>query len=96
MSDCHRLGYLEGSVLDATYGHGRFWRDYRPPKLVPLDLDRTYGVMVADFTALPLVDDSFDTVVFDPPYKLNGTPTHSLDFHYGVGSNRWVLARAIG
>ena len=26
-----------------------------------------------DFTDLPVEDDTFDTVVFDPPYKLDGT-----------------------
>lgn len=84
--DCYRLGYLNGIVADITYGHGRFWRDYRPPNLIAFDIDRKCGVTVADFTALPLVDATIDTVVFDPPYKLNGTPTLDLDATYGVGT----------
>jgi hypothetical protein len=37
-----------------------------------------------DFTALPWPDRFFDAVTFDPPFKLNGTPTASVDQRYGV------------
>jgi SAM-dependent methyltransferase len=70
IADCARLGYLapDRRTIDPTYG------------LVAHDL-KLDGV---DFRALPHDDDSFDAAVFDPPYKLNGTPTASVDERYGV------------
>jgi hypothetical protein len=87
--DVARLGFLEGSVLDLTYGEGLFWTDFQPdpdlfvacdgnPKKVP---ELGY---CKDFTATGFQDGCADTVVFDPPYKLNGTPDERLDGRYGV------------
>jgi SAM-dependent methyltransferase len=56
--------YLQGEVLDCTYGRGSWWTRWRPPDLVAHDIDLD-GV---DFTNLPHPDNSFDTVCFDPPY----------------------------
>ncbi len=45
-----------------------------------------------DFTDLPYSDREFDAVVFDPPYKLNGTPsdTDGADERFGVHTpTRW-------
>lgn len=56
--------YLQGSVLDTTYGRGMWWRRHRPESLVTHDIELD-GV---DFRALPHPDNSFDTVCFDPPY----------------------------
>lgn len=80
--DLHRLGYLlkDMLVLDATYGKGTFWRKWQPFRLVMHDL-KLDGV---DFTNLPYDDFTFDAVVFDPPYKLNGTPDPMVDERYGV------------
>lgn len=55
-------------VVDVTYGHGNFWTDYRPLRLVAHDLIRD-GV---DFRDLPEDDASVDVVVFDPPYIAQG------------------------
>lgn len=68
-------------VLDATYGEGVWWTVYRPRHLIAHDLHTLDGV---DFTALPEVDGSIDVVAFDPPYKLNGTPTPEVDGRYGL------------
>jgi hypothetical protein len=94
--DCVRLGYLSSDdrVLDATYGEGRFWNLWRPVTLAMNDLDPECGNMHHDFTALPFDDRSWDVVVFDPPYKLNGTPSKggpaSSDGGYGVAvAARW-------
>lgn len=97
VADLHALGYItdEHDVLDATYGLGRWWNDYRPAKLVTNDLftpaDHAYDVM-----ALPWVED-FDVVAFDPPYKLNGTPSMggaaSSDVSYGVGTAATISER---
>lgn len=89
MADCARLGYLDGEVLDLTYGRGRFWNDYKPNILYTNDLDEETSAMYhVDFTATGWGDDRFDTVVFDPPYKLNGTGgSHPSDHGYGVANS---------
>ena len=68
--------YLDGaeSVLDVTFGRGKWWERYRPEHFRGHDL-ATDGV---DFTALPYEDDSWDVVVFDPPYIATGSPTNTL------------------
>lgn len=93
IADVARLGYLDGSVFDVTYGYGTFWKEWQPESLLRTDLDpvksldRPEGV---DFTRLPVEDESFDAVVFDPPYKLNGRPDDSIDERYGVHEmTRW-------
>jgi hypothetical protein len=81
IADVARLGYLQRDwkVLDPTYGLGSWWKDFRPKRLVKHDL-RLDGV---DFRKLPHRDRSFDAVAFDPPYKLNGTPSEP-DERYGA------------
>ena len=79
IAEAARLGYLEGHVLDCTYGRGVFWKRWRPEKLTTHDL-RLDGV---DFRDLPHPDGTFDTSVIDGPYKLNGTGSEP-DVRYGV------------
>lgn len=90
MAQCALLGHLDGVVADVTYNTGKFWREFRPPGLLAFDLDPRFGVTVADCRHLPLEDGSVDAVVFDPPYKLNGTVfgtgAGSADLIYGVES----------
>jgi hypothetical protein len=76
------LGYLrdDADLLDPTYGRGTFWKLWTPSHLVKHDL-KLDGV---DFRNLPYADGTFHQVVFDPPYKLNGTPTENVDERYGV------------
>lgn len=100
MLDCYVLGYIRqgDGVLDATYGLGRFWNDYKPKNLHRNDLNPgTDADTHYDFRAFPFCDRSFDVVVLDPPYKLNGTPSRggpaSLDVDYGVGQG-YVAWRA--
>jgi hypothetical protein len=83
IADVARLGYFRGPVLDATYGAGGFWKKYRPEHLCGTDL-RAGGIAHADFRELPFRDGAFETVVLDPPYKLNGRPDPSVDRRYGV------------
>lgn len=94
IADVARLGYLDGTVLDTTYGEaGGFWKVWRPEGLVAADVDPNIEDLdlVADFTCLPFADESFDSVVMDPPYRLNGTPTlGEFDSRYGIGAyTRW-------
>lgn len=56
--------YLSGSVLDVTYGEGRWWTRFTPDPFTFHDL-KIDGV---DFRALPHPDRSFETVCYDPPY----------------------------
>lgn len=88
---CFELGYLRDDegflVLDPTYGKGTFWKGRRPGGLMTSDL-YTDARFRYDFTNLPCGED-FDAVVYDPPYKLNGTPDYPDD-RYGVGTyTRW-------
>lgn len=69
------MGYLTGRVLDATYGKGTFWSKHRPKSLVTNDWDNSPTDHYYDFRELPDAwDEFFDSTVFDPPYKLDGTP----------------------
>lgn len=87
IADVARLGYLDGTVLDVTYGEGAFWRVYSPPGLLTNDLhkDNPTGLH-DDYRALSFDDNAVDAIVFDPPYKLNGTPAMgAMDERYGTG-----------
>lgn len=91
--DVARLGHLRRTdrILDVTFGLGRFWRLWWPTDgaLLGVDLDPTKSQTgePVDFTALPYPDRSWDVVVLDPPYKLNGTSREqdrAADEQYGV------------
>ena len=90
MADCAKLGYLTEPVLDATYGLGRMWRTHTPTLLFTNDR-HTQADRHDDFRYLSFADGSFGSVVFDPPYKLNGTSTgrgpSAADSAYGVGGD---------
>lgn len=92
IEDCARLGYLQADwyTLDPTYGEGTFWKQWRPFDLHATDLDPTKSPKAPqNFTALPMPDNWFDAVIFDPPYKLNGTPS-TPDERYGAAvPTRW-------
>jgi len=99
MRDCMALGYLDGRVLDVTYGQGRFWKLVVPPQLYRSDLDPAAECPLHwDFTDLPVADGWADTVVLDPPYKLNGKPSQggpaTSDASYGVGERRTPAERS--
>lgn len=78
-------GKPEWSILDATYGkHGGFWKDWKPEDLTTSDLYHPAD-LAWDYRAMPCDDCSFDVVVFDPPYKLNGTPAMGeMDERFGT------------
>lgn len=57
------------TVLDMTWGSGRFWDGSAPVDVVGLDRNPTRARNVcADFTRLPFRDGAFDVAIFDPPY----------------------------
>jgi hypothetical protein len=95
IADCAALGYIKltDRTLDTTYGLGRFWTDWCPATLARNDLDPARGNLHYDFTKLPFADRSWDVVVFDPPYRLTGTPDSggpaNSDTDYGITAMRW-------
>jgi hypothetical protein len=92
--DLHELGYIrdKDTVWDPTYGYGRWWTKYRPVNLVGTDIDpaKSGPLGSVDFTdAPPYWVRGVDVIAFDPPYKLNGTPSDP-DEPYGVHERaRW-------
>ena len=95
IEDLVALGYidLDGLILDPTYGLGRWWNLVKPKNLVACDIDpekSPIGYSV-DFRSTPWEDNTFDSVLFDPPYKLNGTSQgFGNDESYGVGNTRYI------
>lgn len=94
IADVARLGYIEGPVLDATYGEcGGFWKAWRPEDLTTNDLNADADLRY-DFRAFPLPDRAYTTVVYDPPYKLNGTPADDvMDQRFGTGQTMTIGER---
>ena len=90
IADVAELGWLKPTdrILDPTWGIGVFWTEWQPVngKLIGTDLnpEKSPTGKSIDFTNLPFKDGMFDAVVFDPPYKLNGTPDPEVDARYGV------------
>ena len=87
IADAASLGYIHGDILDATYGLGRFWSllPEVEPSVVKNDADPERGDFHSDFCSFPKDwQASFDTTIFDPPYKLNGTPSLPMDNDYGA------------
>lgn len=99
VADLATLQYLrpEWTTLDPTYGEGRWWTLWRPDHLITSDLHVPGATWAWDFTALPCRDRGVDAVVFDPPYKLNGTPSGggpaASDAAYGVGRKATAAQR---
>lgn len=82
IAQCAELGYLRKDIitLDPTYGKGRFWTKWCPDKLIGTDLDpdrSLWHLGGVNFTKLEATFEytRFEQIVFDPPYKLNGTST---------------------
>ncbi len=66
--DVAKLGYLDGHVLDPTYGKGNWWTVWKPEKMTTHDL----ALDGYDFRDLPYPDGTFDAVAYDPPYVSPG------------------------
>jgi hypothetical protein len=78
--------YLTGSVLDVTYGEGKWWDRVKPDPFTAHDLYKLDGV---NFRALPEATSSIETVCFDPPYVISGGKSSStagtFQDNYGIG-----------
>lgn len=87
--DIMRLYVADGAdVLDMTYGRGVFWRNIPDDRynVTKNDIEDGRGDTSHDFRALPAAwDESFDTVILDPPYLYTGgfaTLRDSIDRGY--------------
>lgn len=89
-ADVAKLGYLDGRVLDCTYGDGNFWTVFRPRRFVAHDL-YTYDSVDARSMTMHRRE-SFDTTVLDPPYAFRGRASKAFDAKYGVGKYRGANA----
>lgn len=92
IAEVAQLGYLADPVLDLTVGEkAGFWKVYRPDHLTTNDVDPSvpadHHLDATERT--PFDDHAFGTVVWDPPYKLAGTPrSGEMDCRYGTGEYR--------
>lgn len=102
IEDISKLGYItdDSSVIDLTFGRGKWWVKYTPKNLTGLtNLTREYllehsnldvnVITDADYTNLVgIADNSYDVCIFDPPYvALGGRDTSTMpDFmdRYGL------------
>jgi SAM-dependent methyltransferase len=72
-------------ILDATVNRGRFWRGSRR-RVTGMDINPQYNPdVLADNTAMPCKDESFDVVVYDPPHIPNQGSDASKDFQDRFG-----------
>jgi tRNA G10 N-methylase Trm11 len=86
--DVLRLYVLAGSkILDMTYGTGAFWKKVNKDNytLIKNDIDPLRGDYHENFRNTSWPDNSFDTVILDPPYLYVGgfaTLKDSIDRNY--------------
>lgn len=86
IADVARLGYIGENVLDLTYGRGLFWAKWAPGTLTANDIHPERGDHHHDATR-PIREWrlQFDTVVYDPPYRMSGTRAGTdFDDRYGL------------
>lgn len=91
IADLALLEWFDGTVLDLTYGLGGFWTKYRPADLTCNDINPDKGDISIDWAKPESIEPGrlWNTVVFDPPYKLQGTPSGvGADDRYGVDKSR--------
>jgi hypothetical protein len=85
--------------LDPTYSTGGFYKKGIRQPTIKYDINpQANGVLPADVRALPLADESVETIIFDPPFlatsgpslKLNNT-SNKLNKRFGVYSDEASL-----
>lgn len=75
------------TVLDCTYGAGRFWKWEHNLKVTGVDIDPPVPVTLqADYRTLPFKAGSFDVMCFDPPFIF------SKGIRRVTGTNRFFKA----
>lgn len=88
-------------ILDACCGSRMFWFDKQNPDVTFMDIRQEYEELpsghiinvnpdiVADFRNMPFDDNTYDMVVFDPPYLLHAGKNSWLAKKYGRLDNNW-------
>ena len=74
-------------ILDATVNGARFWRGSKR-KIIGIDYAAAHRPsIVADNTAMPFRNGSFEVIVYDPPHIPNQGRDKQKDFHdrFGLG-----------
>jgi hypothetical protein len=83
------------TVLDLTYGHGRFWRPPLPPgiRLLRNTLDpEREAEHHLDYTATGLAAEGVDLAIFDPPHTAdNGATGHFRGIYGGTAKGSRAL-----
>lgn len=88
IAEVAKLGYLRqrSTVIDPTYGEGKWWTIFRPDNLICHDLFKLDGV---DFRHLPEGDMCADAVALDAPYVASGgretSTIDEMNDRYGIG-----------
>lgn len=95
IADVARLRYLQYyfDILDPTFGRGIWWRRWRPTAPGSLTTHAKPTEPEFDFRDLPYWPNTFDAVVLDPPYKLNGTDKDGTGERYGVDAKASIEER---
>ncbi len=89
------------TVLDMTYGNGKFWPatgfwSTDPFAVTAMDLNPQRAPhLVADFRELPFLDGSFDVAVFDPPFLTETSPKSLMGQRFGNYPTLGVLKVAV-
>jgi hypothetical protein len=86
------------TVLDMTYGSGKFWTSNTPWRVTGIDLnpERARDVC-ADFTRLPFTNGAFDVSIFDPPYLTDASCSGlmAMDRHFSSFASVDAAQRAV-
>ena len=78
------------TVLDATYGNGKFWNGSAPVTVLTMDIDTSKNPdVVADFTTMVGVG-MFDVVVFDPPHLADAGKKSLMGKRFGTYKNHEI------
>lgn len=85
------------TVLDVTYGNGKFWTDASShPPVTGMDIDPSRARdIVADFTRLPFRDEAFSLCIFDPPYNADAGQRSVIGSHFGTYRTTSALRGAV-
>jgi len=82
-------------ILDCTHNTGKMWKKslYSPTKTI--DIDPKYKTdLICDFRNMPILDGSFDILIFDPPHlPTNAASKNSSKIYmdgYGITNDKGV------
>lgn len=90
MANVARLYFRQGDkIADVTYGRGAMWAKIDTEQYEFYKSDISCPDAPYDFTCLPYPNDSFDVILFDPPYVTHGAVRDSENQSY----MNWIKTR---